>query len=186
MRMALHTANVTVTPVSPYPSPPQTHFCFCLWKTCVQAKFGWVADETSFDNKKASTVQLHESFQPALYVHLKNKSEKPNSPGWSLSTLGTVLDRAVSHWPYSSNPGGKGTLLPHAWGMPPKLPPSFSLLASRTQQLASCGPVFAENVCRLHIMPLLVIISTQAASLALRSGEQKPQECGTGWEGSER
>ena len=37
--------------------------------------------------------------------------------------------------------------------------------------------MFAENVCRLHSMPLPGIISSQAASL------RKPQECGAGGRG---
>lgn len=96
--MTLQTANVTVTPASPSSLPPETHFCLCLWKTCVRAKFGWVAEETFFfDNRKPATVQLHESPQPASHVHLKSKAEEPKSPGVVLFYLGTVLDLAVSH-----------------------------------------------------------------------------------------
>lgn len=53
-------------------------------------------------------------------------------------------------------------------------PPTSSLLAPRSQQLCSPGPMFAENVCRLHSMPLPRMISSQAANLGLLFGEQKP------------
>lgn len=46
--MALHPANVTVTSVSPPHPHLRKHILVCFWKTCVQAKFGWMADERVF------------------------------------------------------------------------------------------------------------------------------------------
>lgn len=96
--MALHTANVTVTPVSPpAPLPPKHIFVSVSGKhVCKQSLAVW-------QMKLFLTTERHQQSSymkapnPASYVHLKNKSEKPNSPGWSYSTLGTVLDESVSH-----------------------------------------------------------------------------------------
>lgn len=99
--MALQTANVTVTPISPPHPHLDKHILLCFWKTCVQAKFGWVADGSLFEFfvlcSHKPQLLLPGSLRTPLRIHVRKGSAMPSSPGWSHSTLGTVPDPMVPY-----------------------------------------------------------------------------------------